>query len=136
MKIETGTKFTHPERGECVVRLAFRGMVDYLAADDSRHLITRDEFLDQVDAGTITITHPTIHLQGYGRSPAIAYGEIRPGDVLRYNYGATATVTAVEPVGTKTVRVTTRDDTSGREWTTGRRHSSLIGLASRAGRVG
>ena len=47
----------------------------------------------------------TKHLQGVGRYPSTTYGEIKPGDVLVYNYGARYTVAACYPIGRSSVRV-------------------------------
>ena len=53
----------------------------------------------------IATSNNTKHLQGIGRYPSTTYGEIKPGDVLVYNYGARYNVAQVWPVGRSSVRI-------------------------------
>lgn len=73
----------------------------------------------------------TIHLQGYGKAPAIPLSDVRVGDVLLYNYGITGIVVAVEPVGTASMRITTLAS-DGKQYTVRRRATTLQGIRSRA----
>lgn len=69
----------------------------------------------------------TIHLQGIGRKPAIECGNLKPGDRILYNYGATGEVLAVEPFGRGSVKITTREQ-SGNVHTRTRRAGTLCGI--------
>ena len=68
-----------------------------------------------------------IHLQGIGTRPAVRADELKPGDTIIYNYGATARVKAVEPVGKASTRVITISS-DGREFSRIRRSATLCAV--------
>lgn len=70
----------------------------------------------------------SIRLQCYGYAPAIAYGDVKPGDVLIYNFGETSTVKAIEPVKSgKSVKITMVNK-SGAEYTFLKSKTTVIGI--------
>lgn len=57
----------------------------------------------------------TTHLQGIGSVPAIPARDLKPGDVVRWNYGYTSDVLKVTPSKTgKTVDVLLHSHDSGK----------------------
>lgn len=50
----------------------------------------------------------TIHLIEVGSVPAIPLAQVRPGDVLMWNFGLTEEVVSVKPKGKQSIRLTTR----------------------------
>jgi hypothetical protein len=48
----------------------------------------------------------TVHLQGLGTFPGIAAGELKIGQTVVWNFGYESLVSAVEPCGAKSVKVT------------------------------
>ncbi len=68
----------------------------------------------------------SVHLQNVGSVPAKPASEVRPGDVLLYNFGYSYTVMSVALRG-KSVVITERSDDSGREYQRTRRTSTLVG---------
>ena len=57
---------------------------------------------------------PCIHLQGIGLFAAKPASEVKPGDVLVWNYGSTSTVLTVRTAG-KSVYIAQKTD-DGKEW--------------------
>lgn len=73
-------------------------------------------------------TKDFVHLQSVGRVPAKRASEVKPGDVLMYNFGYTYTVLSVTPKG-KSVLIVERADDSGKEYTRRRLGSTLVAWA-------
>lgn len=75
----------------------------------------------------------TMKLQGVsGWIKAKPAGELKPGDVIMWNYGYTSTVLAVAPSKTgKTVTVETADDKSGNHYTRKMTASRLVAVPDR-----
>lgn len=69
----------------------------------------------------------TTHLQGLGLVDAIAYGNVKAGDRIVFNYGSIYRAESTSRVGTSTVEVTATDERTGKTYTFRRRASSLIG---------
>jgi hypothetical protein len=74
-------------------------------------------------------TKTTIHLQGIGEVEAVECGQLKPGMRVKFNYGYTSEVIAVEPAGKASVKLTTRDERSGKTYEQTKRTNRLIGLA-------
>jgi hypothetical protein len=72
-------------------------------------LATKPPHLRQEDT-TMTNQKPegTVKLQGIpGYHPGTPVSELRPGDVILWNFGETSTVLSIEPVGKMSRKVTT-----------------------------
>jgi hypothetical protein len=67
----------------------------------------------------------TMHLQGIGKVLAVPLADIRAGDTLMWNYGATSQVVSVEPVTAATYVLTERAP-DGKTWTRRKRGTTLV----------
>jgi hypothetical protein len=68
----------------------------------------------------------TIHLQGYrGKFEATEIQNVKPGQSIMWNYGVTSKVTAIEPAGKKSVRLTTVEQ-DGESYTVIKRKTTLV----------
>ena len=58
---------------------------------------------------------PLVHLQGVGKTPAKRGGDLKTGDTLVWNGGATSKVVGVKPHSSRYVMVTTESE--GKQYT-------------------
>jgi hypothetical protein len=80
--------------------------------------------------GKLDPIHRAVHLQNYGTCPAKQACDLEPGDVIVYNFGSTATVVSVEPVGLKSVSVQVRD-AKGRDSVSRKLITTLVGFSQK-----
>ena len=73
---------------------------------------------------------PMIHLQGWGLHPARRADTLKPGDVLRYNYGHTYTVQSVREASPQFVEVVESSDKTGDVYTRKAKKSRLFAVVA------